>query len=261
LTRLLVCVTSVILVGLFLLSNVPSSLALGSVSKVSPNQFLSPNLTKSPGFLAGYGDAFTGSSQTAANSSFIVPTVKCDVSASSAQYAFFFASITTSDGIYPSGVVTVCEEGSPTPAIFGYVGVSPYYITSFTPSAGDKILAMVVFTPSTSSFIFFIDDLTNGQRYQTSTTVTGISAEAGECVVDMAGLLANFGTVSFGQDHTRIGETCYLLINGTFAPVGSFGSAARLYKYVMVSGNTVLCKPSALSKDGSSFKVKWQNPG
>jgi len=257
LSRLSVYAGTIFLVALFSLSALPGSFAYGSIL-YSPSP---PNLITSKGFLAGYGDTFSSSTQSAANSSFTVPSVKCNSSAPSAQYSFFFAALETTNGYYFAGISIICGAGSTTPFIEGYVGISPYYISSFTASPGDKILATVLFTPTTGSFIFFIDDITTGKIYQTGATITGISAVAGLCVVDSAGLLADFGTVSFGEDHTGINETCYLYINGTFAPVGSFGAAATLYKFVMVSGKVVMAKPSALSKDGTSFKVTWLSEG
>ncbi len=72
--------------------------------------------------------------------------------------------------------------------------------------------------------------------------------------------MADFGTVSWGTDYTKVTLTNFATISGATGAIGSFGIAVHQITMV-TSGGTIKASPSTLTSDGTSFTVNWVSSG
>ena len=135
---------------------------------------------------------------------------------------------------------------------------------------GDVMGARVWFASGT--FKLAIADLTTGQVFRKSQTVSSAARSSAEFIVEAPlvctllrcklASLANFGTAGFGLDYTGINMTCGLMKNGVAGSIGSFGSSVQQITMVSQSSTTtVKAQPSALTSDGLSFTVQRLSSG
>lgn len=228
----------------------------------------------------------TGVTVTSVAGSWVIPEATC--SGRSSQYSAFWVGIDGwySDSVEQIGTDSDCSNG--TPSYYAWYEFYPepsYYAGNLTNlAAGDVISASVTYNTSSKTFTATIS--VNG-RTPFSTTFTPShrtgtpqlsSAEwiaEAPCCTRSGGVLplADFGTVSFGQDYTSIAGTNYATVNGVKEPIGYFltDSPATWWQCTMViesySGTNpppadVMAAPSALSTDpSSSFQVTWKSAG
>ena len=114
---------------------------------------------------------------------------------------------------------------------------------------------------SNSRFTVSITDGRTGQSFSTTAKVPSAQRSSAEWIAEAPSSggvlpLANFGTVSFGQDYTSVAQTCYATIDGTTGAIGSFDSASIQQITMVDSSNSVIAIPSSLSGDGTSFSVE-----
>ncbi len=144
-------------------------------------------------------------------------------------------------------------------------------ITSTTIHPGDTIIGTVYeIGQSGTSYNIQVNiyDVTQGDtQFHTTQWIAnwhGNSAEyiAEAPIVGTLQPLANFGTAYFGQDYTSCIPSCEATINGQSGYIGSFG-VNNWVQITMMSANNQYVKAatSALSSDGSSFTVTWENAG
>jgi Peptidase A4 family len=221
----------------------------------------------------------TGVTVTSVAGSWVIPPANC--SGHSSQYASFWVGIDGwySDSVEQIGTDSDCSSG--TPSYYAWYEFYPepsYYAGNFTNlAAGDIISASVTYNASSKTFTATIS-VNGGTPFSTTFTPsrrTGTpqlsSAEwiaEAPCCARSGGVLplANFGTVSYGQDYTSIAGTNYATVNGVTEPINFFltDSPATWWSCTMVNENSgaVMAAPSALSSDmSSSFSIVWSSAG
>jgi hypothetical protein len=213
------------------------------------------------------GYALTGAkgSVTDVKASWIVPTVDCGKTSNA--YASFWTGI---DG-YSSGTVeqigtdSDCQNGSPQYyAWFEFYPHPAFLINSMTIRPGDVISAEVT-AGAKSAFTVSITDGT--QTFSTTTKIPSADRSSAEWIIEApfsGGVLplADFVSVSFGEDYTRVSGTCFGTIGGVSQPIGPF-SKGNVDQITMVTSNgTPKSQPSDLStKDSASFTDSWVSAG
>ena len=121
-------------------------------------------------------------------------------------------------------------------------------------------------TASSSSFEFTVTiwDKTQGWSFYTSQSVPDAQRSSAEWIVERPATISNnvitflpladFHTVNYGYDATRIFGTCYATISGIPRPLGSFDSAIQSIKMVTSEATAT---PSRISYDKTSFSDTW----
>jgi hypothetical protein len=237
---------------------------------------ISPGITTDYSYnWAGYA-ADNGKVFTQASGSWIQNSVKCNSGASQAQYAAFWVGIDglTSSTVEQTGTLAYCAKGASTPHYYAwyeyYPAQSIVIISGFAVHPGDKFLATIVGTSSTS-FKVTLKDVTTGKS-SSHANPSGFSGSRTsiECITEEPSvngafsLLANFGSnMPWGKDKTGITNGgCSGVQGGHTYAVGAFGASS----YELISCNypscsTVMAQPSGLSSDGTSFTVTWKSAG
>lgn len=213
---------------------------------------------------SGYAVTGPAGSVSDAKGSWIVPAVTC--SGTSSQYASFWVGIDgfSSGTVEQTGTDSDCRSGVPTYyAWFEFYPKPAFIINSLTISPGDVISADVNYAQG--RFTVSIKDVTKGQSFSTSAKVSSAQRSSAEWIAEApssGGILplANFGTVSLGQDYTAVSVTCYATVNGVTGPIGSFSPSVQSITMVTSSG-AVKAQPSALTLDGTSFTVTFVSSG
>lgn len=247
---------------------------------------------------SGYAVTGANGSVSDAKSSWIVPSVAGMCSSTPEGYVAFWTGIDgwTSSTVEQIGTDSDCVNltgtQTATPTYYAWFEFYPqdaYLIGSYTSSGecesdcvfpGDKISAEVKFTGSNTkgfrhrtspTFSVTITDETRGWSFTTSSSVAGAEESSAEWIAETpygcgtsSGFcqFADFGTVDYGDYFTGVASTTYATVNGTTAPIGSFGSSVQ--KAVMVtypSGTTTMSEPSGLEGGGTSFSDSWLNAG
>jgi hypothetical protein len=141
-------------------------------------------------------------------------------------------------------------------------------ISGFIIKPGNIIDASVTY--ASSAFTLYIEDVNTSQSFSITESVANLgytpamsSAEwIAEAPSSYFGVLplANFGTVNFGYDSTRVTGTCYATVGGVLGSIGSFGAAVQEITMVSRRG-AVKALPTSLSGDGTSFSVAWKSAG
>ncbi len=237
----------------------PSVVALAAQESNFSHSFASRFCPTNSCALNWSGYAVTGStgSVTGVSGSWVVPSVSCS---RGSTYAAFWAGIDgyNSNTVEQAGVLAQCSSGIAIySAWYEFYPAASVTISSVAVRPGDRVSVSVSYSGGT-----FTVTLTDGsQSYTTTGTVSSAARSSAECITERPSVggsitkLANFGTVSFGQDNTGISSTCDATIGGT---TGSFGSFSSVFQITMVnSRGRVLAQPSALSTDGSSFTETW----
>ncbi len=241
------------LMGLLLL--VP---AFGFFPVVSAVPGFHPNLRNGSYSLNWSGYAVTSSTYSSASGSWKVPQASCSPGY---QYSSFWVGIDgfNSNTVEQTGTDSDCRSGS---AVYHawyefYPAGAVNSPSSDVVKPGDVISATVTYDSTSNTFTTTLTDSTQGWTFTSpATSVSGAARSSAECIAERPSIggsltkLANFGTVSFGQDNTSVSSTCYA--NGS-----AFGSSAQEITIVSFSGR-VLALPSSLSSDGSSFTVTWK---
>lgn len=222
---------------------------------------------------SGYAVTTAPGMVTAVKGSWVVPAVQPGSCSSGTpnEYASFWVGMDgfTSNTVEQTGTDSDCQNGVPTYyAWFEFYPHPAFMINSMSIQPGDVMEAEVQYNQATRRFTVAINDRTTGQSFSTSTRVNGAQRSSAEWIAEApsssGGILplADFGTTVYGMDSTGVSGTSDATVNGTTAPIGSFGS--NVYQINMVSGsNPSVSKavPSSLSSDGSSFSDVWVSSG
>jgi Peptidase A4 family len=154
--------------------------------------------------------------------------------------------------------------GGSTPAYYAWYTFSgilpPKFISSITVSPGDLISATVVYNGS--QFTLKLSNHTVGKAVAIKKTLSTPRTSAewiAEAVNDSFYPLplADFTRVSFGDDYTGVSDTNWATDSTISGPISDFGT--HVQKITMADGTIIKAKPSALTTDGSSFKVTWKH--
>lgn len=208
------------------------------------------------------GYAVTGSDFTNAEGSWVVPKVKCGNTL--LAYSAFWVGIDgyTSTTVEQTGTISLCLLTEPAYyAWYEFYPAASVEITSVPVSPGDKMSASVAYNGS--EFTITITNETTGKTYSKSATVAGAERSSAEWIAEApsstSGILplANFGTVSFGDDYTDVISTNYATDSSITGPISDFGAAVEEITMVSSKGKTEAL-PTALTTDGSSFQVTWK---
>ncbi len=208
------------------------------------------------------GYAVTGSGFTNAQGSWIVPKVNCAKTLEA--YSAFWVGIDgySSDTVEQTGTISLCFlTTAEYYAWYEFYPAASVEITSVPVSPGDTMSASVTYNGS--EFTITITNETTGKTYSKSATVAGAERSSAEWIAEApsstSGILplANFRTVSFGDDYTDIANTNYATDSSVTGLISDFGAGVEEITMVSSKGKTEAL-PSALTTDGSSFKVAWK---
>jgi len=224
---------------------------------------------------AGYAVGATTGTVTEAQGSWIQPATTCSSAAAGGQYAAFWVGLDSYaiPTVEQTGTLSYCPQGSSAPEYIAWYEFYPaqpiQQILTITIHPGDKIQATVKYSATTKKISVTLRDATDGQSFTTSnpSDFTFLRSSA-ECITETPdttsglALLANFGSVSWGKDYTTIKSTCTATVSGSTKPIGNFG--ANSVDIIMCSTQSctaVMAMPSSISRDGTSFKVAFENAG
>jgi hypothetical protein len=208
------------------------------------------------------GFAVTGTAFTQVIGSWTVPPATCK---KGDQYASFWVGLDgySSSTVEQTGTDSDCV--GPKPSYYAWYEFYPnpsFLIRGLTISPGDQMLAEVTY--SGGEFTITITDTTTSQTFSKSAKVAGAKRTSAEwiaeapCCTAGGGILplADFGTVSLGQDYTNLATTGVATDSSTTGAIGAFSTVNSIN---MVSSKGVdEALTSALSMDGTSFQVIWK---
>jgi len=212
------------------------------------------------------GYAVEGSSFTYAKGSWHVPQVNC--AKTPGTYSSFWVGI---DGYSDSTVEQTGTESDCSGGTAQYYAWYEFYpagsvvISSVPVSPGDKMEATVHY--SGGRFTVSIKDITTGKEFTTSKAVSGAKRTSAEwiaeapCCTSGGGILplADFVVANFGEDYNAMAPGSNDATDSTItnAPISAFGSAVEEITMVSSKGVTE-ATPTALTTDGTSFRVHWK---
>jgi hypothetical protein len=221
---------------------------------------------------SGYAVNAAIGSVTQVKGSWIEPLVKCP--AIGFEAVAFWVGI---DGLTPPISSTVEQTGTIAECYNGAISYFAWYefypsgsvlISAISVTPGDKISASVSFSTTTSEFTISIKDVTTGQSFSYSAMSLSAVRSSAEWITEAPSSggnilpLPKFGTVYFGKDHTLVTGTDTATISGSTKVISKFGSMVESITMVNHSTRTsIKTQPSKLSKDGTSFSVKWISAG
>ena len=212
---------------------------------------------------AGYADVLPDYSILSVNASWIVPNVTCG---SKTTYVAVWVGIDgfNDNTVEQTGIQVQCSGGKAYySAWYEFYPAAPVSApSSDVVKPGDKIVAWVVYNPSTNEFKTVLVDVTEGWNYTSPwTSVSGALDDSAEWVVERPAIgnslttLADFGTAYFNVHFTNItplGDFYLRLSNGSVGNISSFNYTAM----IMVNNKgQILAEPSGLYAYGSSFYV------
>jgi hypothetical protein len=211
------------------------------------------------------GYAVTGTDFTDAQGSWKVAAVNCTKSPNG--YAAFWVGIDgyASTTVEQTGTLAYCV--GTTAHYYAWYEFYPQVsveITTVPVTPGNTISASVTYTGS--EFKTTITNETTGKTFSKTGKVSGAKRSSAEwiaeapCCTSSGGILplADFGTGSFGDDYTDVIDTNAASDSTITGPVSDFGS--KVEEITMATSSGVKeSVPSALTTDGSSFKVTWKS--
>jgi len=226
--------------------------AVGSLASAN----VSPLATqKCPDCWAGWGVQKAGL-VTAIYANVKVPALTCTATDTESLFGVALDGFSLNDFAY-AAVLAFCSSGSPQYGIqIVNLATGLNVLAKWAPSSGDKVSLRVV--ESAGIFKITAKDVTSTKTFSKSAAASGAKLNAGECITDMFGAtpLTNFGEVNFSG--------CDATVNGVKKAIGSFGTAAKLVKYVCYdsTSTTLLAQPSVLSTTNhANFHVTWKASG
>ena len=203
---------------------------------------------------SGYAVAASTGSVTVASGSWIQPSVTCSGGTS---YASFWVGIDgfNSNTVEQAGTLGQCSGGVASySAWYEFYPAASVTISSITVHPGDNFSSTISYSTSTGQFTLTITDVTTGNTYSKTGTVSGAQRSSAECIAERPSIggsitkLARFGTVSFSQ--------CSATISGVS---GAFGNFSGVQSIDMVSrSGKLLAQTSVLGTDNASFMVTWK---
>ncbi len=206
---------------------------------------------------SGYATYANGTTFMSVKGRWVQPAASCPTSKVQASSFWVGLDGYTSNSVEQTGTDADCV-GTNRPSYYAWYELYPAAPVNLglkiTP--GDTISARV--TMSGSSFTFFLKDVSTGQSFSTTKSVSGAALSSAEWVAEAPSSctvhsckvlpLANFGKVRFtGSYTTGDGHT------GTISD-----PAWSNDKVVMVTtGGSVKAQPSNLNSAGTAFSVSW----
>ena len=211
------------------------------------------------------GYAVTGSNFTYANGSWHVPQVSCSVTPNT--YSAFWVGI---DGYSDKTVEQVGTESDcsgTTPVYYAWYEFypAPPVVISLVPiSPGDRMGAWVTYGGGV--FTIFIEDYTTGASFIVASPVSGAKRTSAEWIAEApctgAGCgiilpLADFVRVNYGEDYNILDPDSCNATDGSVndGEIADFGANVKKITMFKVVNEAV---PTALTADGSSFRVNWK---
>lgn len=201
------------------------------------------------------GYAVTGTKFTKALGSWIAPTLDCGRTPNTLSYYWVGLDGYANDTVELIGTGANCAET--TPEYFAWYDFSPNdpVVISMAVSPNDKMSATVSYDGS--KFSLKMTNHTTGRAFKVTRAFASAQRASAEWVVEGNGPLANFKTVSFGDDYTSVNDTNWAIDSAVTGPISDFGANVKKITMVTSSGAN-RAVPAALSADGSSFKVTWK---
>ena len=215
------------------------------------------------------GWAATGSSGSVSDvkGSWIVPKIQGTCPAGKYQYSSFWVGIDgySSSTVEQLGTDSDCQSGTATYyAWYEFYPNPSHLISKLTIHPGNVITAEVKYV--SGHFTVKMTDKNTSVSFSKNATVTSAKRTSAEWIAEApsssSGVLplANFGTVYFGNQTTKITGTCYATISGTSSPIGSFANTDQI-TMINNAGTQTKASTSALSTSGTSFSVAWKSAG
>jgi len=212
------------------------------------------------------GYAVKGTSFTYAKGSWHVPQVNCNKTPNT--YSAFWVGL---DGYSDSTVEqtgTSSDCNGTTPQYYAWYEFYPagsFVISSVPVNPGDRMGATVTY--SGGKFTVEIEDITTGKHYSKTQAVAGAKRTSAEwiaeapCCTSGGGILplADFVVANFGEDYNVYVPGSNNATDGSLsnAPISAFGN--NIEEITMVSSKSVTeAVPTALTSDGTSFRVNWK---
>jgi hypothetical protein len=207
-------------------------------------------------FWGGY--VVKGTDFTKVRGSWIVPTAHCSSQPNSFASLWVGLDGYTSDSSEQIGIEFDCLAATPT--YYPWYDFYPNPVRKITGMAvhpGDKMSATVSY--SGSQFTISMTNRTTGKSFSKTATFNRAKRTSAEWIVNgYTAALTNFGKISFGDDYTGVNDTNWATDSSVTGPISDFGSKVVKLK-MRALNNAVLAAPSALTTDGSSFKVTWEH--
>jgi hypothetical protein len=210
------------------------------------------------------GYAVTGVDFTNAKGSWKVTKVDCAKTPNSYVVAWVGIDGYSDKTVEQTGTLVYCDDTKPY-----YYAWYEFYplndiqtIKNFVAAPGDVIDASINY--ANDEFTLTITNETTGKTFSKTGKQTAKRTSA-EWIVEApsseSGVLplADYGTMSFGDDYTDVTGTNTASDSRFTGPISDFGSK-NIKQIVMVSSSdTEESVPTKLTTDGSSFKVTWKS--
>jgi len=211
------------------------------------------------------GYAVAGANFTYANGSWHVPLVECTTTPNA--YSVFWVGIDgfTNNTVEQVGTGSDCNGTTPVYyAWYEFYPANLVVITSLQVSPGDKMGATVSYEGG--KFTLDMTDYTTGKSFKVTKSVPGALRTSAEWIAEAPSSggavlpLADFGRANYGADYNSSDpDSCNATDSSvTDGEIVDFGS--KVAEITMVSSkNVVEAVPTALTSDGSSFRINWKS--
>jgi hypothetical protein len=215
----------------------------------------------------GYVATGASGSVTSVNGSWIQPSVKCSATTA---YAAFWVGIDgySSSDLYQTGTQAVCSGGVASYGAWWEILPAAETPISMSITPGNIISATVNYSTSDGKFTMTITDVNTSATYaHTSSVATSATRNSADWITETPEVggtfahLANFGTVHWGKDKTHVGKTNDATISGVTGDLTHWSSTLVEISIVNTADTKYMAEPGAVSKDGTSFLVKWKSSG
>jgi hypothetical protein len=208
------------------------------------------------------GYAATGTGFTKVLGSWIVPKVNCSKTPNT--YSSYWVGL---DGYSNSTVEQIGTDSDCSGSTGSYYAWYEFYpnplkvLPGLAVSPGNKMSATVAY--ASGQFTLRITNHTTGKAVKVVKNLSSPGRTSAEWIVEAPSSgavlpLADFTSVSLGTDYTGVNDTDWAVNGKITGPISDFGSSVQ--KITMeTSGGTKKAVPTALTTDGSSFKVTWKH--
>jgi hypothetical protein len=208
------------------------------------------------------GYAVTGSEFTYAKGSWHVPEVDCNKTPD--RYSAFWLGLDgySDSTVEQTGTSSDCD--GTTPVYYAWYEFYPAgsVTISMAVAPGDVMGASVTY--SDGKFTLGLHNHTTGAEFHVTKAVSGAKRTSAEWIAEApsgsGGILplADFVRASYGEDYNSDADTNYATDKVvTDGPIIDFG--ADYHAITMVNGGITYSKPTALTADGTSFRVFWKH--
>lgn len=209
-------------------------------------------------YYAGYQGTVSSGQVTQVNAKWNIPQVTCQPALPVFQLAGQQTGIGNGKYQVTVGIEVYCSPGSSTPYVSATIsysrkGATVVPLGSRQLAMGDTVKVQISINLSTDLVTMKITDTTSGFKWSLSRTLTwASSANNPDWLV--------YGYYNGSQDLAQFTKAikfsgCNVVVSSTTVPISSLSGVTAL---TLVDGsNNVLARPSALSAQGTSFKVAF----